>query len=158
MNFQKIAVQLLIVLNFVTAIPDANSQQGNLRGPKISTPNSAELQRQFQRDIQSGNYGPIVSSDTLWKISQNYRPNSSVSIYQVMQAIFDLNPDAFEQQNINFLKNGSILRMPSESYISNVNNKQAQEKSQSDSQNLQSSEFNQSSKQNKNTTTLNQTI
>ena len=157
MNFQKIAVQLLIVLNFVTAIPDANSQQGNLRGPKSSTPNSAEPQRQFQRDIQSGNYGPIVSSDTLWQISQNYRPNSSVSIYQVMQAIFDLNPDAFEQQNINFLKNGSILRMPSESYISNVNNKQAQEKSQSDSQNLKSSGSNQSSGQNKNTTTLNQT-
>ena len=157
MNFQKIAVQLLIVLKFVTAIPDANSQQGNLRGPKSSTPNSAEPQRQFQRDIQSGNYGPIVSSDTLWQISQNYRPNSSVSIYQVMQAIFDLNPDAFEQQNINFLKNGSILRMPSESYISNVNNKQAQEKSQSDSQNLESSGSNQSSKQNKSTTTLNQT-
>ncbi len=157
MNFQKIAVQLLIVLNFVTAIPDANSQQGNLRGPKISTPNSAELQRQFQRDIQSGNYGPIASSDTLWNISQNYRPNSSVSIYQVMQAIFELNPDAFEQQNINLLKNGSMLTMPSENYISDINRKQAQQKSELDSENLQTKTSKQPPIQTKNTTSLDQT-
>jgi pilus assembly protein FimV len=155
MNLQKLAVQLLIVLNFVTAIPDANSQQGNLRGPKSSTPKGVEQQR--QREAQSDTYGPIVSSDTLWRISQNYRPNSSLSIYQVMQAIFELNPDAFEQQNINLLKDGSILKMPSESSISSVNSKQAQKKSELDSQSLQPNISNQSSQQPKNITTLDQT-
>jgi pilus assembly protein FimV len=150
MNFQKIAVQLLIVLNFVTAIPAAYSQQGNLRGPKNSTPRysepqpQAQAQRQTQPQTQRGNqsdtYGPIVSSDTLWQISQSYRPNNSLSIYQVMQAIYELNPNAFEQQNINFLKDGSILRMPSEAYISSVNNSQAQQKAELDIQNVTSNQ------------------
>ncbi len=138
MNLRKIAVQLLIVLSFVTAVPAANSQQGNLRGPKNAPPRSSEPQPQTQREAQSGTYGPIVSSDTLWQIAQSYRPNNSLSIYQVMQAIYELNPDAFEQQNLNLLKDGSILKMPSEIDISRVNSRQAQEKSELDSQKLQS--------------------
>ncbi|WP_293755563.1 hypothetical protein, partial [uncultured Paraglaciecola sp.] len=92
MNLRMIAVQLLIVLILITAIPAANSQQGNLRGPKSATPKYFEPQQQFQGGIRSRIYGPITSSDTLWQISQNYRPNSSLSVYQVMQAIFELNP------------------------------------------------------------------
>ncbi|MFT6806253.1 MAG: pilus assembly protein FimV, partial [Glaciecola sp.] len=166
MNLQKIAVQLLIVLNFVTAIPAAYSQQNNLRGPKNSTTRYTEpqpqaqrqtqrqTQPQTQRDNQSDTYGPIVSSDTLWQISQNYRPNNSLSIYQVMQAIYELNPDAFEQQNINFLKDGSILRMPSEAYISSVNNTQAQQKAELDALSLKSNTLSQSAQQSKNTAVL----
>ena len=37
-----------------------------------------------------------------------------------MQAIYELNPEAFEQQNINLLKDGSILKLPSERYIARV--------------------------------------
>ena len=157
MNLRMIAVQLLIVLILVTAIPAANSQQGNLRVPKSATPKYFEPQQQFQGGIRSSIYGPIISSDTLWQISQNYRPNSSLSVYQVMQAIFELNPDAFEQQNINLLKNGSMLTMPSENYISGINRKQAQQKSELDSQNLQTKTSKQPPLQTKNTTSLDQT-
>ena len=157
MNLRKIAIQLLIVLNFISVIPAANSQQGNLRGPKNSSPRYSEPQPQIQRGIQSDTYGPIISSDTLWQISKNYRSNSSVSIYQVMQAIYEINPGAFEQQNINFLKDGSILKMPSEAYISNVNNKQAQEKSQLDTKNLKSDTSNQPRQQTLNPASLVQT-
>jgi pilus assembly protein FimV len=155
MSLRKIAVQLLIVLNFVTAIPAAHSQQGNLRGPKNTTTRYSEPQRQrqqqqqpqrqpqTQRVTQSGTYGPVVSSDTLWQIAQNYRPNNSLSIYQVMQAIYELNPTAFEQQNINLLKDDSILTMPQESYIAGINIKQAQDRSERDTQNLPSSTSNQ---------------
>jgi pilus assembly protein FimV len=150
MNLQKIAVQILIVLIFVTAIPAAYSQQGNLRGPKNATPRYSEPQRQQQQqpqqqrqpqtqlDTQSGTYGPIVPADTLWQISRNYRPNSSLSIYQVMQAIYELNPTAFEKNNINLMISGSILRMPPESYIANINSRQAQQRSERDSLSLQS--------------------
>ena len=166
MNLRKRAVQLLIVLSFITAVPAANSQQGNLRGPKTSTPRYVEPQRQSQRQFerqpqtqrgaQSDTYGPIVSSDTLWQISQNHRPNRSLSIYQVMQAIYELNPEAFDQQNINMLKDGSILRMPSQSYISGVNRQQAQQKSELDSQNLQANSANQSARKTITNTTFEQ--
>ena len=169
MNLQKIAVQLLIVLNFVIAIPAAYSQQGNLRGPKSSTPKYSEPQpqrqqqqqpqqrTQTQREMQPGTYGPIVSSDTLWQISQNYRPNNSLSIYQVMQAIYELNPEAFEQQNLNLLKDGSILKMPSEAYISGVNVRQAQQKAELDAQSLKLNTSSQSAQQPTNTAALDQT-
>ncbi|AGH43536.1 FimV/HubP family polar landmark protein [Paraglaciecola psychrophila] len=163
MNLQKIAVHLLIVLNFVTAIPAAYSQQGDLRGPKNLTPRYSEpqpqrqTQPQTQRGNQSDTYGPVVSSDTLWQISQNYRPNNSLSIYQVMQAIYELNLDAFEQQNLNFLKDGSILRMPSEAYISSFNNSQAKQKAELDAQSLKSNTSSQSAQQAKNTAALDQT-
>ena len=128
MNLRKIAVQLLIMLNFVTAVHAADFQQVQLKGPKNSS-------NQFSGTI----YGPIESSDTLWQISQKYRQNNGLSVYQVMQAIYELNPDAFEQQNINLLKNGSILKLPSERYIARVSSQQAKEKSERDSQNLQTS-------------------
>uniref|UniRef100_UPI0030D9D8F7 FimV/HubP family polar landmark protein n=1 Tax=uncultured Paraglaciecola sp. TaxID=1765024 RepID=UPI0030D9D8F7 len=126
MNLRKIALQLFIMLNFVTAVYAADFQQVQLKGPKNAS------------DQYSGTiYGPIESSDTLWQISKRYRQNSGLSIYQVMQAIYELNPDAFEQQNINLLKDGSILKLPSERYIARVSTQQARQKAELDSQNLQ---------------------
>ena len=157
MNLRKIAIQLLIVLNFISVIPAANSQQGNVRGPKNSSPRYSEPQLQIQPGTKSDTYGPIVSSDTLWQISQNYRSNSSLSVYQVMQAIYEINPDAFEQQNINLLKDGSILKMPSEAYIFNVNNRQAQQKAQLDILSFKSNISNKLIEQTSNAAALEQT-
>jgi pilus assembly protein FimV len=157
MNLRKTAIQLLLVLNFISVIPAANSQQGNVRGPKNSPPRYSEPQLQNQRGTQSDTYGPIVSSDTLWQISKNYRPDSSLSVYQVMQAIYEINPDAFEQQNINLLKDGSILKIPSEAYIFNVNNRQAQEKAQLDILNFKTNISINPMKQTSNVATLEQT-
>ena len=127
MNLRKIALQLFIMLNFVTAVHAADFQQVQLKGPK----NASD---QFSGTV----YGPIESSDTLWQISQRYRKNNALSIYQVMQAIYELNPDAFERQNINLLRNGSILKLPSERYIARVSSQQARQKAERDSQKLQS--------------------
>lgn len=63
--------------------------------------------------ISGGEYGPTGSSDTLWDIAIKARPNRSVSPQQVMLAIQDLNPGAFIQGNINKLKAGQVLRLPS---------------------------------------------
>jgi pilus assembly protein FimV len=126
MNLRKIALQLFIMLNFVTAIHAADFQQVQLKGPKNATD-------QFSGTV----YGPIESSDTLWQISQRYRQNNALSIYQVMQAIYELNPDAFEQQNINLLRDGSMLKLPSERYIARVSSQQAKQKAERDSQKLQ---------------------
>jgi len=156
-NLRKVTLPLLMLLNFVAAIPAANSQQGNLIEPKNTSPRYSEAQPQAQRGNQPDTYGPIVSSDTLWQISKNYRPHSSLSIYQVMQAIYEINPDAFEQQNINLLKNGAILRMPTEDYIFSVNKKQAQQKAQLDIQSLKSNISNQRSQQVSNAAVLEQT-
>ncbi len=61
----------------------------------------------------SSQYGPTRSSDTFWSIAQKSRPDSSVTIYQVMAAIYDANPHAFSSDNYNSLERGMILLIPS---------------------------------------------
>ncbi len=64
-------------------------------------------------------YGPIRSTDTLWRIANQVRPDNSVSIYQVMQALFDANPQAFSSDNFNSLERGFTLRIPSKEVMAN---------------------------------------
>ncbi|MFC3607113.1 FimV/HubP family polar landmark protein [Stutzerimonas tarimensis] len=52
----------------------------------------------------------VSSRDTLWEIAERSRHGGSV--HQAMLAIQDLNPDAFIDGNINRMKNGQVLRLP----------------------------------------------
>ncbi len=67
-----------------------------------------------------GSYGPTQSSDTLWKIAQRVRPAGGVSVHQTMVAIQRLNPQAFSNGNINLLKKGQVLKLPSQEEISSI--------------------------------------
>ena len=66
-------------------------------------------------NYRSGDYGPIGATDTLWSIASATRPSASISTNQMMLALLRANPDAFITQNINGLRLGRTLRMPSES-------------------------------------------
>ena len=59
----------------------------------------------------SGQYGPVVRGDTLSGIARNAAP-TGVDIAQMLLAIKQANPDAFYRDNINALKTGAILRIP----------------------------------------------
>jgi pilus assembly protein FimV len=72
-----------------------------------------------------GDYGPTAESDTLWSIASAMRPDSSISVNKMMSALLRANPEAFFNQNINGLKRGQILRMPTESEVNALNNAQA---------------------------------
>ncbi|MEW6996709.1 FimV/HubP family polar landmark protein [Colwelliaceae bacterium BS250] len=65
-------------------------------------------------------YGPIVKTDTLWTIAVGHRPDTSVSNYQVMMALFKLNPNAFLRNDINTLVAGQYLRIPTLEQIREV--------------------------------------
>jgi len=78
-----------------------------------------------QDSVQGGVYGPTNANDTLWEIAIKARPNRKVSPQQVMLAIQDLNPNAFIQQNINKLKAGQVLRLPTYEQIQQRNLSQA---------------------------------
>ena len=67
-----------------------------------------------------GDYGPIRATDTLWSIANATRPSASISINQMMLALLRANPDAFITENINGLKSGHTLRMPTESELNAV--------------------------------------
>ncbi len=60
----------------------------------------------------------VQSGDTLWGIASQYRPGRDVSVQQVIIAIQNANPNAFYVDgNVNFVKEGAVLRIPNEAAI-----------------------------------------
>ncbi len=70
-----------------------------------------------------GRYGP-VHDETLWSIARRLVENTHYSIHQAVMAIAYKNPDAFTNGNINHIKQGTFLKLPSQGEI----NKYSQEK------------------------------
>lgn len=64
--------------------------------------------------VVDGEYRMTDRNDTLWSIAARTRPSDAVSVQQHMLAIQRLNPDAFLNDNINLLKAGYTLRLPTE--------------------------------------------
>ncbi len=67
----------------------------------------------------------VQSGDTLWEIAERTRPDSSISVHQAMIAIQQANPNAFIDNNINRLRNGRVLRIPSSGEITDITYNQA---------------------------------
>jgi len=84
-------------------------------------------------DVQSGSTAStsgastyrIRSADTLWKVAQKLRPSDAVTVPQTMIALQHNNPDAFADHNINLLKRGEVLHVPTEAQIRDVSAEQA---------------------------------
>ena len=70
-------------------------------------------------------YG-VRTNDTLWNIALKTRPESSVSVNQMMMALLKENGSAFIRNNINGLKAGQTLSIPSASEIKQLTQAQAQ--------------------------------
>lgn len=57
-------------------------------------------------------YGPVKRNETLWDIAKRLRPDSDISMHQMMIALQRANPEAFTDNNINNLRAGTTLRIP----------------------------------------------
>lgn len=65
------------------------------------------------------------AGDAMYKVAQQLRPSDAVTLSQTMVAIQRANPQAFTDNNINQLKRGQVLRVPSESQIREVSAQEA---------------------------------
>jgi len=61
--------------------------------------------------ITGTTYGPVGEAETLWRIASGVRP-ADASIHQTLVALYRANPDAFLNNDINLLKEGSTLVIP----------------------------------------------
>ncbi len=85
-----------------------------VRGDQLAMPSAVSIGAPRAGALAAGDsYGPIRAQDTLWEVAEKARPDGSVSPQQVMLAFLDTNPDAFIDGNINKLKQGAVLRVPS---------------------------------------------
>lgn len=73
----------------------------------------------------SGEYGPTRRNDTLWKVAEQARPDNDVSVEQMMIALYEENPRAFYQNNVNALSAGKVLKVPEREAILKLSRKQA---------------------------------
>jgi pilus assembly protein FimV len=62
-------------------------------------------------------YGPIRRSETLWSIAERVRPDSGITMHQMMLALLRANPEAFLNGNMNQLRAGSTLKVPERNEI-----------------------------------------
>ena len=64
-------------------------------------------------------YGPVKSGDTLGKIASATKP-ANVSLEQMLVLLTQKNPDAFSGKNMNRLKTGKILQLPTSEQLAGM--------------------------------------
>ncbi len=112
-----------------TPVAGASSRPATAQAP---APQSADNAGQSRSRPQTGGgpgvvrldgglaYDSVARSDTLWSIAKQMRPDDSVTVQQVMMALLRNNPDAFYNNNVNYLKAGYVLRIPDIAQISQI--------------------------------------
>lgn len=88
------------------ANPSPRAQQGAAGSSATSTSTSATS------GAGNGMYGPVRAGETLGEIAEQARLQG-VTLNQMLIALYKANPAAFYRKNINALKRGAVLRIPS---------------------------------------------
>ncbi|MBA2654015.1 MAG: hypothetical protein H0U71_02980 [Gammaproteobacteria bacterium] len=65
-------------------------------------------------------YGPTLENEHLYRIALRVRPAPVFSVQQMMVALLDANPSAFNHHNINGLKSGYQLRIPGPQEVARI--------------------------------------
>jgi len=81
---------------------------------RVATSRAAATPRDQTPSVVAGKgeYGPVRANETLWSIARKLRPKGA-SMQQMMIALHRANPNAFIEGDINRLKRGQVLRVPS---------------------------------------------
>lgn len=114
-----------------TVLLDPPSYVASPVTPPAVAPLTAARAPQAQPLVQSASAATpadsyrIQRNDALWDIASRNRPAGGVSVMQTMAAIQRMNPDAFVEGNINRLKVGQVLRLPSEQQVREQSHAQA---------------------------------
>jgi len=87
---------------------------------KISRTTFVDARSVLESMESNGTY-KTSQGNTLWSLADKSNPNGQLSVYQTMMAIQALNEDAFYANNINLMKEGAILRLPTKEQIALFN-------------------------------------
>jgi pilus assembly protein FimV len=72
----------------------------------------AHLAAHVQHGPQGAVYGPVQPNETLWRIASRVRPDKSISVGRMVEALYDANPQAFIKGDRNRLKAWATLTIP----------------------------------------------
>ncbi len=114
--------------------PAALSSQGGFRpaAASVSVPQrqaqpakAASQQGAVPRPSKPVGSRRVQAGDTAWSLANAMRPDSSVSVEQMLIAILRTNPEVFINNNVNGLKRGYILRAPDAQTLAAIDRNQA---------------------------------
>jgi pilus assembly protein FimV len=107
--------------------PVAPAPQQVITQPIVSSPApiQAAPMQVAPAPISSGaTYGPVKPGETLYSIASQNKPDS-VTVDQMLVSLYRQNRDAFVNKNMNLLKKGQILKMPSQEEAAAIASAQA---------------------------------
>ncbi|MDV6251581.1 FimV/HubP family polar landmark protein [Vibrio sp. EA2] len=133
---RQIYKRLLTTLVLISATQTSSVVQAEgirLVGPSGEVQSSPSYAEEIERALPappansqpSRFIGPTGENQTLWSIASQVRPSRNVTVQQTLLAIYRLNPQAFENQNIHELIPGSRLRLPSLEQVQSASTEQA---------------------------------
>ncbi|NVC93587.1 AAA family ATPase [Vibrio natriegens] len=133
---RQIYKRLLTTLVLISATQTSSVVQAEgirLVGPSGEVQSSPSYTEEIERALPappvnsqpSRFIGPTGENQTLWSIASQVRPSRSVTVQQTLLAIYRINPQAFENQNIHELIPGSRLRLPSLEQVQSASTEQA---------------------------------
>lgn len=103
------------------------SQSEVVQSSKVTAPSSNSSNTVFRDEtsvangMQSKGLLGVSRGNTLWSIAGDNLSSNQLTIYQTMMAIQALNKEAFYANNINLLKEGVVLRLPTQDQIALFN-------------------------------------
>jgi len=83
---------------------------------------TSQVVRSFDKTEQTreqSTYGPVKADENIWQIAQRYK-TEHVNLQQLVLAIVGMTPNAFEKGNLNGLKTGAKLTIPSTETVQKI--------------------------------------
>lgn len=108
--------------NLVSAPVSAQTAAPAIAPPAVRRP---APQATIRTNMDPKNEVYIDINDTLYVLARKYRPSSDISVEQMMIALQRKNPQAFPTSNINILKAGTVVRLPTAEEARALTRKQA---------------------------------
>lgn len=99
------------------------SQPATTASPAPTT--SSPAARTPSRPAYSSDQYQVRRGDTLWQIAQQTKPAADITAQQMMMALLAVNPQAFQNNNINGLKADVTLQIPDAATIRQLSSTQA---------------------------------
>jgi pilus assembly protein FimV len=107
-----------------SATPPATAPAAPSSGSAATASGSPSARGELVGSPGGDTYGPVQKGDTLNKIAAQVKP-SDVSLEQMLVALYRENQGAFVNNNMNRLKTGQVLKVPSAEEIGKLDAKQA---------------------------------
>ncbi|MBE4538091.1 AAA family ATPase [Vibrio parahaemolyticus] len=131
-NYKRL-VAALVLMSATQTSSVVQAEGIRLVGPSGEVQSSPSYAEEIERALPtppentqpSRFFGPTGENQTLWSIASELRPSRNVSVQQTLLAIYRINPQAFDNQNIHELIPGSRLRVPSLEQVRSATTEQA---------------------------------